>query len=360
MTAPSCIPAGTSGTGTAAPAAASAPAALRRRRLRLTLITATAAVCVLLAAAASVAFGSQPLPLNQVLTVLREPAAAGPDAAAVVWGLRIPRTIVGLIAGAALGLAGALAQVHTRNPLADPGLLGVTSGAGFAVIAGMAFFGLDAPLQYVWCALVGAVLSGALVLLIAGRIRAFGPITTIVLTGAITSALLGAASTAIVLTHEEIMRSFQGWSTGALVNRQLDLLPAVAPLLAAGIVLTLVNLPAWPGLALGDELAAGLGRNVAADRTIGISAIVVLAAAATAITGPLAFIGLLSPHAARRLVPDAPIAAVLLTAPVGAILLLTADVLGRVAVAHGELPVGVAIALIGAPVFVVIARAVTR
>lgn len=336
----------------------SPPEPVTRVYQRLTFITAVVTVAMILSFVSSIAFGSQPIPLGEVLMTVREPAAATSDLSAVIWGMRIPRTIVGLTAGISLGIAGALAQVHTRNPLADPGLLGVTSGAGFAVIAGMAYLGLTSPLQYVWCALAGASLSGALVLLIAGRIRLFGPITTIVLTGAITSALLGAASTAIVLTHEEIMRSFQGWSTGTLVNRQLDLLPAITPLLAIGAMLTLLNLPAWPGLALGDELAAGLGRNVTADRTIGVAAIVVLGAVATAITGPLAFIGLLSPHLTRRLVPDSPIASVLLAAPVGAALLLAADVFGRVIMSQGELPVGITIALIGAPVFVIIARTV--
>lgn len=333
---------------------------LARRSPRVVVVSVVACVAVVVFSAASLAIGAQPLTLDRVIGALRDPDSAETSITAVVWGLRVPRTVLGILAGAALGLAGALAQVHTRNPLADPGLLGVTSGAGFAVIAGMAFFGLTDPGQYVWCAVIGAAAAGVLVLLLAARVRTFGPLTTLVLTGAVASALLGAMTTAILLTHQAVMRTFQGWSTGALVDRPLTLVPVVAPLLLIGAVLVLLNLPAWPGLALGDAVAAGLGRNVSADRGVGVAAIVTLAAAATAIAGPVAFIGLLAPHVTRRLMPDAPVASVLLAAPTGAALLVFADVLGRVAAPTGELPVGVAIAIVGSPIFVLIARAAVR
>ncbi|QIK82930.1 iron ABC transporter permease [Sanguibacter sp. HDW7] len=326
----------------------------------MTRTTAGVAVVLVVVAAAGLAVGSTLVAPGDVVRALLDPTASDPATVAVVTGLRLPRTVLGVVAGAALGLAGALTQVHTRNPLADPGLLGVTSGAGLAVVAGMAFAGLTSPGATVWSAVAGAAVAGALVLLVAGQVRAFGPVTTLVLTGAVTSALLGALTTAILLTHEPIMRSFQGWSTGALAGRPLDLLGVVAPLLVVGIALTFVNLPAWPGLALGDQVAAGLGRHVVADRVVGVCAVVALAAAATAIAGPVGFVGLLAPHVTRRFLPDAPVAAVLLAAPVGAALLVLADVVGRVAAPTGELPAGVAIAFVGAPAFVLVARAVTR
>ncbi|MGO2660155.1 MAG: FecCD family ABC transporter permease [Mycetocola reblochoni] len=350
------------GSGAAATSARTAtrPGARADRPRRRLLLWSALVLLLVAATAASIAVGTHPLPLDAVASALASPDTAPAADTAIVWGLRLPRTVLGLVTGACLGLAGALAQVHTRNPLADPGLLGVTSSAGLAVVAGMAFLGLTSPVAAVWLALLGGLAAGAVVLVIAARVRAFGQLTTLILTGAVTSALLGALSTAILLTHEPIMRSFQGWSTGSLLDRPLELLPATAPLLVAGLVLTLLNLPAWSSLTLGDALAEGLGRNVAIDRAVGVTAIVLLAAVATAIAGPIAFVGLLSAHLARALARGSAVAGVLLAAPCGAALLLAADVLGRIAAPAGELSVGVAVAVVGAPVFVLLARAATR
>lgn len=273
---------------------------------------------------------------------------------AIVWGLRIPRTVLGFLAGHLLGWAGALTQLHARNPLADPGLLGVTSGSGLAVI--IAMINSVPNVAIPWWALAGAILTGGIVLFAVSRISLFTHTTTLVLAGAIMSALLGALSTAMVLTHPTVMREFQGWSTGTLVGRSLTVVLPTIPLIILGVLLLLLNLPSWSSLELGDEVAANLGRNVRRDQMIGLFAVLLLAAAATTLIGPIAFLGLLAPHFSRFLMPRATVSRILLAGPLGALTLLTADVLGRFLGGAGELHVGVTIAILGAPMFILIAR----
>lgn len=344
--------------------AAPAPAAPRRsrrpaprpplRRSGLAGVTALLVIALLAAGYASLAYGSSGLALPQVWAALH---GEGTDAhAAIVLGLRVPRTVLGLVCGAALGVAGALCQAHTRNPLADPGLLGVNAGASLGFVVAMAYLGVTAPAGYVWIAVIGAVAAGGIVLGLAARVRALEPMTTVILAGTVLTALLGSATTAVVLFNPQTMRSFQFWSVGSLVGRDLGVVAGVAPVLVLGALTALVNLPALPGLELGDELAATLGRNVALDRAIGLSAVVLLAGAATAACGAVGFLGLLAPHAARRLVGARPVATVLLSGLTGAVLLLVADVAGRLVLTTSEVSVGIMLAMIGAPLFFVLAR----
>ncbi|GAB94938.1 iron complex transport system permease protein [Kineosphaera limosa] len=303
---------------------------------------------------ASLAYGSSHLELSQVWAALR---GDGTDAqAAIVLGLRVPRTVVGLVCGVALGVAGALCQAHTRNPLADPGLLGVNAGASLGVVISMAYLGVTAPAGYVWIAVFGAVVAGAVVLGLAARIRVLEPMTTVILAGTVLTALLGSATTAIVLFNPTTMKSFQFWSVGSLAGRDFAVVAGVAPVLALGLIAALANLPALPGLELGEQLAASLGRNTALDRIVGLGAVVLLAGAATAACGALGFLGLLAPHAARRLVGGRPIATVLVSALTGAVVLLVADIAGRLVLTTSEVSVGIMLAIIGAPLFIVLAR----
>lgn len=321
---------------------------------RVAAIVMVLAFAVLAATYASLAHGSSHLALPQVWAALR---GDGTDTqAAIVLGLRVPRTVVGLACGAALGVAGALCQAHTRNPLADPGLLGVNAGASLGVVVAMAYLGVTAPAGYVWIAVLGAIVAGGVVLGLAARIRALEPMTTVVLAGTVLTALLGSAATAVVLFHPETMRSFQFWSVGSLAGRDLAVASGVAPVLALGALAALVNLPALPGLELGDELAASLGRHTARDRIIGLGAVVLLAGAATAACGAVGFLGLLAPHAARRLVGGRPVGIVLVSALTGAVVLLVADVAGRLVLTTSEVSVGIMLAIIGSPLFVVLAR----
>jgi len=329
-----------------------------RGRAGLSVVIGVLAAAIALAALASLALGSQSLAPGAVWQVL---TGGGSEAdRAVVEGLRVPRTLLGLVCGAALGVAGALTQAHTRNPLADPGLIGVNAGASLGVVVAISYLGLVSPAAYAWFAVLGAVVAGAVVIGLAARITMLEPMTTVVLVGAVLSALLASATSAVVLLEVDSARSFTSWSVGSLAGRDLSVAAGIAPVLALGVVAALLALPALPGLELGDELAAALGRNPARDRVIGLGAVVLLAGGATAACGTLGFLGLLAPHLARRLCGARPIATVGVSALCGALIILLADVVGRVVLVTSEVSVGVMLAIVGAPVFVVLARQFDR
>jgi len=307
---------------------------------------------------ASLAVGSRDLPLTDVLDSLRGRANGEIDA--VVRGLRIPRTVLAVVVGAALGVAGCLTQAFTRNPLADPGLVGVNAGASLGVVLAMAYLGIRNPAGYVWFAVLGAVLVGSVVLGLTSRIRSLEPVTTLILTGTVLSAILGAATTVVLLLHDDTLRSFQFWSAGTLAARNLDVVTGILPVLLLGVLATALVLPALPSLELGDEISSALGRPVRRDRAVGLTAVVLLAASATAAAGTLGFLGLLAPHLARFLAQGRPLVTLGLSALAGSVLLTAADVAGRVLLSSSELPVGIVLAVIGAPVFVLIARRLDR
>ncbi|GAB3458212.1 iron ABC transporter permease [Kineococcus endophyticus] len=327
-------------------------------RPRLVPAVGVLAAVLVLAAGASLLVGSRPLPVSDVWNSLRGNGEPAVDA--VVRGLRVPRTVLAVVVGAALGLAGALTQALTRNPLADPGLVGVNAGASLGVVVAMAYLGVRSPAGYVWCGVLGAVVVGAVVLGLTSRVRSLEPVTTLVLTGSVVSALLGAATTVVLLLHEDSLRSFQFWSAGTLAARDLGVLTGIAPVLVLGVLAAAVTAPALSSLELGDDLAAALGRRVRRDRAVGLAAVVLLAAAATAAAGTLGFLGLLAPHLARFLAAARPVATLALSALTGAVLLTVADVAGRVLLSSSELPVGIVLAVLGAPVFVALARRLDR
>ncbi|GAA1514743.1 iron chelate uptake ABC transporter family permease subunit [Nocardioides humi] len=303
---------------------------------------------------ASLFVGSESLSPARVWASLTGSGASDEDA--IVHGLRVPRTVLGVLLGAALGLAGALSQEHTRNPLADPGLLGVTAGAATGVVVAIMAFGLTSVGEYLWFALAGALLAAFLVLGIAARITVFVAATTVVLTGSIVTALLGSISSIAVLLDRTVADVFRYWTVGSLAGRDFGVVGSVTPLLAIGLVLAALNLPALNPLALGDVSAQSLGRNVGRDRLIGLTSVACLAAAATAACGSVAFLGLLVPHVARTLAGANRTWAAVLSVPVGGCIVLVADMAGRVMLAHSEVPVGIVLALVGTPAFVLIAR----
>ncbi len=324
------------------------------RRFPRGVLGAALPIALAIGVVASLFLGSQSLSGPQVWDSLTGHGREADDA--VVIGLRVPRTVLAVILGAALGLAGALAQEHTRNPLADPGLLGVTAGAAGGVVAAVMLFGLTRATDYVWFALGGALLVAALVLGLAARMVTFSPATTVVVTGAVMTALLTSLSSAAILMDRTVAGVFRFWTVGTIAGRDLDVVWAIAPVLLVGLVLAALNLPALDPLALGDVHAASLGRNVRLDRLIGLAAVACLSAGATAACGSVAFLGLLAPHAGRALVGQHRAAAAIVSAGVAVVLVLAADVTGRVMLAEGEVPVGIVLALAGAPGFVVLAR----
>ncbi|CCG05549.1 FecCD family ABC transporter permease [Blastococcus saxobsidens] len=325
---------------------------LRARRLGTLLLLL---VLVVAAALASIAVGTRAIGLGEVWGALLD-SSLDTEEAVIIRELRVPRTVLGLMVGAALALAGALMQGHTRNPLGDPGLLGVTAGASLAVVLAISTLGITHPGGYVWFAFAGALAGTVLVYAIGSAGPGGATPVTLALAGAALSALLFALVRAIVVADEQTLDSFRFWVVGSLAGRDAAVAWQVAPSLAAGLVLALVNAPALNLLGLGDDVARGLGQRIWLARAVGLAAVTLLAGAATAAAGPIAFVGLVVPHAVRALTgPDhrwlLPCSALL-----GATLLLVADVLGRIVARPGELQVGIVLALIGAPFFVALVR----
>jgi iron complex transport system permease protein len=316
------------------------------------------AVGVALAAAVvgvvlSLCLGTRGIAPADVWAALFAPGAG--DDAVVVRDLRLPRTLLGLAVGAALGVAGTLAQGHTRNPVADPGLLGVSAGAAFAVVLGVHLTGASGTLAYVWFAFPGALVAGVLVFALGATGRGGATPVTLALAGAGLTALLGALTTTVVLLDPEGLDAFRYWSVGSLSGRGEAVGP-LAPFFAAGLVLALLNARALNALGLGADTARALGVDPLRARCVGLAALVLLTGAAVAAAGPIAFLGLVVPHAGRALAgPDhrvlLPVSALL-----GGGVLLLADVVGRLAAPPGELQVGIVLAGLGAPVFIALVR----
>ncbi|MGQ7296493.1 FecCD family ABC transporter permease [Quadrisphaera sp. KR29] len=329
-----------------------------RRRAALLVLAAGLLVAVWL----SLAVGSRQVPLATVLDALSGAVrhaggpAAGTDAGVVV-DQRLPRTALGLAAGAALGVAGALVQAVTRNPLADPGILGVTAGASFAAAVAVGVLGASATGGGVWAALLGALLASVLVQVVGGSgSRGRGSPVQLLLAGLALGAVLAGLTSALRLSDPQTFSALVVWESGDLADRGWAGLAAVWPLLAAGLVVALALTPALNAVALGDDLAAALGARVWLVRAAAVGAVAMLAGGATAAAGPIAFVGLVVPHLVRWAVgPDQRwlVACCALAAPV---LLLLADVVGRVVLRPGELPAGVVTAALGAPVLVLLVR----
>jgi iron-siderophore transport system permease protein len=338
------------GVPTAPPAS---PAAARSARLAVGLVSA---ILVLVAVSLlSVAVGAKAIPLGSVLDALFAYDDGNADHL-IVRSLRVPRTIIGLLVGAALGAAGATMQGLTRNPLADPGILGVNAGAALFVVIGIYWFGVTSLLGYVWFAFAGAAVASVVVYSLGSLGREGATPVKLALAGAALTALLGSITTAVLLIDVETLDQFRFWIVGSLAGRTSTIALSVAPFIGVGLVLALACGPMLNTLALGDDVARGLGARVGWARIAGATSIVVLCGAATAAAGPIAFVGLAIPHVARAITgPDyrwiMPYSMVL--AP---ILLLGADIIGRVVARPGEVQVGIITAIIGAPVFIALVR----
>jgi len=276
--------------------------------------------------------------------------------ALVVRELRLPRTLLGLGVGGALALAGALMQAISRNPLADPGILGVNAGAALAIILAISMLGITSALTYVWFGLAGAALAAITVYALGSSGRGAATPIKVTLAGAVLAALLSSATSAILLLDERSLDQFRFWMVGSIAGRDLSVVSAVAPFLIIGVILALLMAPAINVLVLGDDVARSLGQRISLIRGLAALAVVLLAGSAVAAAGPIAFMGLVVPHLVRLVIgPDYRwiLACSLIYAP---ILLLGADLVGRYVISPDELEVGVATALIGAPLFVFLVR----
>ncbi|MFJ4782927.1 FecCD family ABC transporter permease [Streptomyces sp. NPDC088794] len=314
-----------------------------------------AALVVAVAALLSLAVGTRAIPPSAVLDALVH-GGSSPDAL-VVRSLRLPRTEVGLTAGAALGLAGAALQAVTRNPLADPGILGLSQGAAAGVVFAIAFgaggYGFGG---YVWYAFAGAVVAAFLVYGIASRGRGGASPVKLALAGTALSAMTAGATTVVLTSSSATLDRFRFWQVGSLSGRDTDTVVRMLPFLLVGALLVIGCARGLDALALGDETARALGHRVGPVRGCAALGATLLTAAAVAAAGPIAFVGLAVPHLARRLVSGGYRAVLPLSALLGAGLLVGADVLGRVVRAPAEVPAGVMTALVGVPVLVVLVR----
>lgn len=273
-----------------------------------------------------------------------------------VAAARLARTLVALAAGAALGLAGACLQGLTRNGLADAGILGLNAGASFGMIVAITVVGLSSLAGYIWFAFLGAALAALLVLGVASRARGGASPVALVLTGAATTAALTSLTSAILLTDQSARETFRFWAVGTVGGRgYADVLP-VLPFLAVGALLALASARNLDALALGDDTARSLGRHPVRDRALVGLAVVLLAGGATAVAGPIAFVGLVVPHVARTLHGPGHLRLLPLAAAYGAALVVLADTAGRVVLPPTEVQVGVMAALVGAPVFLALVR----
>lgn len=330
------------------------PDAVTRRPAGVRLLWVLLSVLALAAVmVASVALGSRDVPWSDVVAAF---GGADDTLGRAAATKRIPRTVLAVVLGAALGLAGGVMQGVTRNPLADPGILGVNMGASLAVVTGVAFFGLTSPTGYIWVAIAGAALSALFVYTVGALGRGGATPLKLALAGAATSAAFASLVSAVVLPRNDIAGSFKLWQIGGVGGASFERVGQVAPFLVVGFAVCLLSARALNSLALGDELAAGLGERVAVARAVAAAGAVLLCGAATAVAGPIGFVGLVVPHTCRLLVGVDHRWLLPLSTVLGAVLLTAADVVGRIVARPSEVDVGIVTALVGAPFFIHIVR----
>ncbi|WP_436761094.1 FecCD family ABC transporter permease [Streptosporangium sp. V21-05] len=329
-------------------------AVLVRRPARVRVLWLLVVVLVLAAlTVASVALGSRDVAWSDVWAAL---GGADDSLEQAAVAKRIPRTLLAMVVGAALGLAGGVMQGVTRNPLADPGILGVNMGASLSVVTAVVFFGLTSPTGYIWVAMAGAAVSAGFVYTVGSLGRGGATPLKLALAGVATSAAFASLVSAVILPRNDVAGSFRLWQIGGVGGASYERIGQVLPFLAVGFAVCLLSARALNSLALGDELAAGLGERVAVIRATAALGAVVLCGASTAVAGPIGFVGLVVPHACRLLVGVDHRWLLPFSTLVGASLLTAADVVGRVVARPEDVEVGIVTALIGAPFLIHIVR----
>ncbi|APU15903.1 ABC-type Fe3+-siderophore transport system, permease component [Actinoalloteichus fjordicus] len=319
------------------------------------LLLPLAAVAVLaVAALLSLLVGSEQVPVGEVLRVLWHDDDS--QTAVIVHELRVPRTLLGLAVGLALGLAGALMQSLTRNPLADPGILGVNAGAAAGMMFAVAVLGLRSFLSYVWLAFLGAGLAAVLVYLVAARGGGGATPVRLALVGTALGTALGSATQLVVFLDPASFDEYRFWVVGDIAGRDPAVIRLLLPFLILGVVVTFALAPTLNVLALGEDTGRALGARVGRTRLLAALAVLLLAGAATAAAGPIGFVGLAVPHLARRFAGTDQRRLFAYAAVIGPVLVLLADVVGRVVIAPAELQVSVVAAILGAPFLIALVR----
>ncbi|WP_370881852.1 FecCD family ABC transporter permease [Nakamurella flavida] len=315
---------------------------------------ALALIAVLVVVVVSIAVGSRTIGPGEVLRVLF--ADDGSTDATIVHTLRVPRTAMGILVGAALGVAGAVMQALTRNPLADPGLLGVNAGAAAAVVVGIGAFGISSALGYLPFAFVGAALASVVVYVLGSAGRSGATPVRLALAGTAVTAALGAVVDALTVLDPATFDRYRFWAVGSLGGRGVEVFWAVLPTAVLGLVIALCLGRSLNALALGEDVGRALGAGVTRTRLLSGLVVTLLAGSATAAVGPILFVGLAVPHIARAITGPDNRWVLAYSAVLAPLLLLVADVIGRVVVRPGELSVGIVVAIAGAPVFIALVR----
>lgn len=302
----------------------------------------------------SLAVGARSIPPSEVIDALLHGGHS--DAAEVIRNMRVPRTLIGLMVGASLALAGTVLQGITRNPIADPGILGISQGASVGVVLAIAYAGIHTLTGYVWFAFAGAAIASVAVYAIASSGRGGATPVKLALGGAAINALLVSVTMAVLTTKASALDEFRFWQVGSIAGREADVAQQIWPFLLLGTVLVLCVARGLDALALGEDMAKGLGQKIATVRIVGGIGATVLTGAGVAAAGPIAFIGLAVPHIARAIVGSDHRWVLPMAALIGPVMLLVSDVIGRILFPPSEVPAGVMTALIGVPFLVTLVR----
>lgn len=302
----------------------------------------------------SISLGAKSIAFSKVIEVLLGNDPDSLEQAIILQ--RIPRTIFGILAGGALGISGALMQSITRNPIADPSILGVNTGASLFVVAGIAFFNITVAYQYIWLAIIGAGVTAVFVYSVASMGKDGATPLKLALSGSAVSIVLGSLVSTIMLPNNRVMEAFRFWQVGSIGSATWENIMLISPFLVVGFIISMFISGYLNNLALGDEAATALGTNVVMTRTIGALSSVLLCGATTALAGPIGFVGLIVPHIIRLIFGSEMGKMLPLSFLGSAILMLVSDVIGRIISLPGETEVGIVTAVLGAPVFILAIR----
>ena len=302
----------------------------------------------------SISLGAKSIAFTKVIDVLLGNAPDSLEATIILQ--RIPRTVFGILAGGALGMSGALMQSITRNPIADPSILGVNTGASLFVVAGIAFFNITVAYQYIWLAIIGAGVTAVFVYGVASMGKDGATPLKLALSGSAVSIVLGSLVSTIMLPNNRVMEAFRFWQVGSIGSATWENIMLISPFLIVGFIISMFISGYLNNLALGDEAATALGTNVVMTRTIGALSSVLLCGAPTALAGPIGFVGLIIPHIIRLIFGSEMSKMLPLSFLGSAILMLISDIIGRIISLPGETEVGIVTAVLGAPVFILAIR----
>lgn len=327
----------------------------RRRTDVLVLGAIIGVVLVVLLSIVSIALGAKSIPVSTVLDSFFNFDGSNNDHL-IILSLRVPRTVLGIVVGLALGASGAIMQGVARNPLADPGILGINAGAALFVVIGIYVFGITALSSYVWFAFIGAAVAVVAVYAIGSLGREGATPIKLALAGAAATAFMGAMATALVIDDVNTLDQYRFWVVGSLAGRTGEIATQAAIFIGIGAVLAVATGPLLNSLALGDDMAKGLGERVAVSRIFCAVVVVILTGAATAACGPIGFVGLAVPHMVRFITGPDYRWIVIYSMIYAPLLLLGADIIGRVIASPGEVQVGIVTAILGAPIFILLVR----